>query len=282
MSTRFEPYGARICAEAISAVSRKSSICQKVAAAFKFARLVGVVALCLGLLTLAYADSAQSKHKPKKQELPPLPSGPTGPVPPIPLDAIAPVAPQVTYQDGLLTIIANNSTLGDILKAVRKQTAAEIDIPDAKERVVTHLGPAPAREVIAALLNGSRFNYVLLGAASDPNALARVVLVAKTTAVNAGSAQPQQFAQRPMNQPGMAPGETPRDDAAEMNSEDDTTEDAPPVQAEQPPPPAQSPDQPEAKTPQQLLQEMQQRQLQIQQQQQGQQPGNPPAPPPQQ
>jgi hypothetical protein len=270
--------GAKIYGEAIPAVFRESSIWRAtltLRTMRKLARLAGIAILCLGLLSLASADSVQSKRKQKKQELPPLPSGPTGPVPPIPLDAIAPVAPQVTYQDGLLTIIANNSTLGDILRAVRKQTSAEIEIPDAKERVVTHLGPAPAREVIAALLNGSRFNYVLLGSPLDPNALTRVVLVAKTGLVNGGS--PQQFAQ-PMNQAAVPTpqGETPRDDAAEMNSDDDTTEDAAPVQAEQPPPPQ---DQPEVKTPQQLLQEMQQRQLQMQQQQQG-QPGNPPGPPP--
>jgi len=273
--------------EAIPAVFHKNKIRRNVPdgnATFKLARLVGILVLSLSVLTLA-DDSAHSKHKAKKQELPPLPSGPTGPVPPIPLDTIAPVAPQVTYQDGLLTIVANNSTLGDILRAVRKQTSAEIDIPDAKERVVTHLGPGPAREIIAALLNGSRFNYVLLGSPVDTNALTRVVLVAKTGPAFTGSTQPLQSGQPAMNQAAMPlpQGEMPRDDAAEVNSDDDNTDDAAPVQAEQPSPP---PDQPEVKTPQQLLQEMQQRQLQMQQQQQQQQgqPGNPPVapPPPQQ
>src|ERR1700732_3566561 len=90
-------------------------------------------------------------------------------------------APQVSYQGGQLTISAQNSTLGDILKAVRAQTGATIDLPgNASERVVGHFGPAPARDVLTALLNGSHFNYVLLGSPTDPSALDRVILMAKS------------------------------------------------------------------------------------------------------
>jgi hypothetical protein len=252
--------------------------------AFKFARLAGIVVLCLSSLSLADAASGQPRHKAKKPALPPLPSGPTGPVPQIPLDSIAPVPPQVSYQDRQLTIVAPNSTLGDILRAVRKQTGAEIEIPDAKERVVTHLGPGPAREVIAELLNGSRFNYVLLGSPVDADALTRVVLVAKTgpdNAIAAGQpAQPGQPGTNPaarLVQPQDA-ADTNDADAAEENAEDNAEQT--PAEAEQAAPQG---DQPEVKTPQQLLQEMQQRQLQMQQQQQQQQgqpgPGIPPRPP---
>jgi hypothetical protein len=182
----------------------------------------------------------------------------------------------VSYQNGQLSIVAPNSTLGDILRAVRKQTAAEMDIPtNATERVVTHLGPGPARDVMAELLNGSRFNYVLLGSQSDANLLTRVVLVAKsgsdTPGPNAQLGQPE------VNQP---PNTTMPQDAANVQLEaeqQDAAEETPeenPDQAnevEQPPPP----EPPGIKTPQQLLQEMQQRQLQMQQQQP---PGQPPIP----
>ena len=139
-----------------------------------------LMALCLAAVTSGNAWAQQSQPtvhpKPKrlkkttkvqKPQLPPLPSGPTGPVQQVPLDSMAPVPPQVSYQNSQLTIIAPNSTLGDILRAVRKQTGAEIEIPHCDERVVTHLGPGPAREVMAELLNGSRFNYVLLGSPAD-------------------------------------------------------------------------------------------------------------------
>src|SRR5580692_10545783 len=153
-------------------------------AGLKFIGLLVASALCLPVAGRADTQTTQHPvHKVKKQAAlpPPLPSGPQGPVPQIPLDAIPAVAPQVSYQDGLLTIIAPNSTLGDILRGVRKHTSADIEVPaNASERVVTRLGPAPAREVMAELLNGSRFNYILLGSPEDANALVRVVLVAKT------------------------------------------------------------------------------------------------------
>ena len=145
----------------------------------KFVKSVGIGVLCLGL-TSAFAASEHGQRKPKKPALPPLPEGPTGPVPQIPLDSITPIAPQVSYQNGQLTIVAANSTLGDILRAVKKQTGADIEIPAATDRVVTHLGPGPARDVMAELLNGSRFNYVLLGSPEDASLLTRVVLVAKS------------------------------------------------------------------------------------------------------
>jgi hypothetical protein len=173
-------------------------------------------------------------------------------VPQIPLDAIPAVAPQVSYQDGLLTIVAPNSTLSDILRGVKKHTSADIEIPPtASERVVTRLGPGPAREVMAELLNGSRFNYVLLGSPEDANQLTRVVLVAKT----ADSAKPQEDADGNPGQPKgdqAAADNDPPDDAADDNPE--------PEQAEVPQPQEQQ--QPGARTPQQMLQEMQQRQMQ--------------------
>ena len=253
---------------------------------WKFAALVIAGVLCMGSLSAADAAS-HSQRKKKKAPLPPLPSGPQGPVPQIPLDSIPAVAPQVSYQGGQLTIVAPNSTLADILRAVRKQTAAEIEIPaNASERVVTHLGPAPAREVVAELLNGSRFNYVLLGSPTDASLLTRVVLVAKTGGdVPSGNAQAQQQLQQPGMNPvaNMAP--PPQDmgnaqpdatdaEVADENTDENTEQNAEADQQQQQVPP---PEQLGIKTPQQMLQEMQQRQLQMQQQQQ-QPPGQPPIP----
>ena len=224
--------------------------------------------------------AARNQRKPKKPVLPPpLPSGPQGPVPQIPLDSIPAVAPQVIYESGQLTILAPNSTLGDILRAVRKQTAADIEIPaNANERVVTSLGPGPAREVVAELLNGSRFNYVLLGSASDASRLTRVVLVAKTGPEPVGA--PLQAQDHSAGAPVMAGSPMPPPegvpDAQEAEAADDTptedTADQNAAEAEQQPPQEQPAG---VKTPQQLLQEMQQRQLQMQQQMPA---GSPPVP----
>ncbi|MGA9979325.1 MAG: hypothetical protein WBQ08_11930 [Candidatus Sulfotelmatobacter sp.] len=216
------------------------------------------------------ASTSKSHRRPaKKPLLPPLPSGPRGPVPQISLDSMQAVAPHVTYEGGQLTIVAPNSTLADILRAVRKLTGAEMDIPaNATERVVTNLGPGPAPGVVAELLNGSHFNYVLLGAPSDANTLTRVVLVAKggpdTTAPGVTA----------IANPGAPPIVAQAAADADADATDDSTDDSADQNgmeaAEQPAAPGDT----VVKTPQQLLQEMQQRQLQMQQQQQaGGQPG---------
>ena len=253
---------------------------------WKFTTAVGGLVLCIAvvcpeIVNAADAATSQTHKKTKKPvPLPPLPSGPTGPVQPIPLDSMAPVPPQVSYQNEQLTIVAPNSTLGDILRAVRKQTGAEIEVPSAPERVVTHLGPGPARDIMAELLNGSRFNYVLLGSPSNDALLTRVVLVAKTGPENVGPpsgtsmAEQQQLGMVQPNpgqpQPEMGP-ETNDADATDENS-DDANADQAAAEAEQPP---ANGEQPPVKTPQEMLQEMQQRQLMLQQQQP---PGQPPVP----
>jgi hypothetical protein len=251
--------------------------------------------LCARIPTFADATAPQrgtqvhrkSSKKKQAEPPPPLPSGPTGrPVQQMPLDAIATVPPQVTYENNQLTIVAPNSTLADILRAVRKQTGADIEVPAAPERVVTHLGPGPAREIVAELLNGSRFNYVLLGSPSDQSALTRVVLVAKSgpqevtpNPVAAGSAPPPNPAAG-QPEPEPAPEAEAEAEAADDNSNaDDNNADQQPAEAEQTQPAEQ---QNGVKTPQQMLQEMQQRQMQLQQQ--GVQPpvpgsGMPPHPP---
>ena len=81
----------------------------------------------------------------------------------------------------MLTIVAENSTLSDILRAVRTQTGAAVEIPpNATERVVTHLGPGAPRNVLASLLNGSHFNYVMLGSPTNPDKVDRVILTSKS------------------------------------------------------------------------------------------------------
>jgi hypothetical protein len=119
-------------------------------------------------------------HKTQKPlVLPPLPSGPLSQ---LPMDQIPSTPAKVSYEGGLLTISAQNSTLGEILRDVRKLTGASIEIPlgpGENERVVTHLGPGAPRDVLAGLLNGSSFNYVMLGSSSDPTAVSSVILTAK-------------------------------------------------------------------------------------------------------
>ena len=201
----------------------------------------------------------------------PQPAAPQPVAPPTP-EQRPPTPPQVAYSGGLLTITADNSTLGDILRAVHRQTGAAIDVPgNATERVVGRFGPGPARDVVASLLNGSHFNYVLVGSETDPRGLDRVVLISKPGSDQAPVEQArfQGRVQAPVPQPVDAGDAASDDDAAQdmiPDASEATDEQANQAQGEEPAQ-AQQPGQSAIKTPEQLLQELQQRQQQMQQQQ---------------
>jgi hypothetical protein len=173
--------------------------------------------------------------------------------------------------------------LGDILRDVHKLTGASIETPpNATERVVTRLGPGAPRDVLASLLNGSAFNYVMMGSSSNPTGLASIVLTAKPIAGAAPTAaNPYQPAQSiytapiPVPQASVAPVVaqpvvTEADDSANADEQDAADENADQIQTEgqqpdatgaaqqepqQPQPLPQQPGQPNAgpKTPEQIL-----------------------------
>jgi hypothetical protein len=81
----------------------------------------------------------------------------------------------VTFENGMLRIHAEKATLAQVLFEVQRQTRAEIAIPAGAEleQVVADLGPAPARDVLGALLNGSTYNFIFVG---EELSLQRVIL----------------------------------------------------------------------------------------------------------
>jgi hypothetical protein len=94
----------------------------------------------------------------------------------------APEHPPVIAWDGkLLTIDAENSSLADILLAIRSHTGASIEMPGStnRERIAIHLGPAPVREVISSLLYGTDFNYVIQSSEDDTTALGKVIITSR-------------------------------------------------------------------------------------------------------
>ena len=88
---------------------------------------------------------------------------------------------QVNYAKGQLSIWADKASLAEVLYEVHRRTGADIPIPAGAEQdqVVTSLGPGPAREVLASLLNGSRFNFIMVGSEGDPTQLRSVLLTVK-------------------------------------------------------------------------------------------------------
>ena len=85
---------------------------------------------------------------------------------------------EVTFNNGLLSIRANKATLSEVLFAVHQRTGADVAIASGaeQEKVVADFGPAPAAEVLANLLNGSKFNFLIVNSATDPRTLDRVIL----------------------------------------------------------------------------------------------------------
>jgi hypothetical protein len=194
-----------------------------------------------------HAHPHHKSHKVQKPlVLPPLPNGPLSQ---LPMDQIPPTPAKVSYQGGLLTISAQNSTLGEILRDVRKLTGASIEIPPgsgANERVIVSIGPGAPRDVLARLLNGSSFDYVMLGSSSDPAAVSSVMLMAKPsvpgetqTAANvyqndSAGTPPNNFARpQPFNpqivalrQPGQpAAGQAANADSDDKDDDSDNTDD---------------------------------------------------------
>jgi AMIN domain len=90
---------------------------------------------------------------------------PTPPMPPV----------TVTLMNGMLRIRTEKATLAQVLFEVQRQTQAEIAIPAGaeQEEVAVDLGPAPARDVLGSLLNGSPYNFIFVG---DELSLERVIL----------------------------------------------------------------------------------------------------------
>jgi hypothetical protein len=255
----------------------------------KFALLLLATSVCVpGLVPVARAQRGglrkSQKKQVKKDPVPALPAYTPTPLEPLPLDQTPAVAPQVSFQAGELSIVAHNSTLADVLRAVRKLTGAEMEVPpNANERVVADIGPGPARDVLAELLNGTHFNYVMVGSTTDPTAVQSVVLTPKSSAPETASVAPpnrpgipprlpRQYTP-PVAQQGI-PAEASTGEEAEDSAEDDAADTVDAAEEQpQPSPDQQNPGQQQTpKTPEQLLQELQRQQQQQQQQQSGQPP----------
>jgi hypothetical protein len=94
--------------------------------------------------------------------------------------------PRVSFEDGQLSINANNSSLSDILMAVRAVTGADVDLPGgvSGERVTAQLGPGPARRVLSDLLGWSNYDYIIQGSDTDPLAIHSVILMVRIKGTN--------------------------------------------------------------------------------------------------
>jgi hypothetical protein len=178
--------------------------------------------------------------------------GPPAPVPPTP-EQMPPSAPKITYQDGLLSVESTNSRLSDILNGIRSRTGIQFEgIQSAQDRVAGKFGPGPANEVLTSLLQGSRFDYVIIGALENPDIVQRVILT--PNAASGGAVAGSMPAQ-----PAIA--------AQQASGEEDESEETPVETQPQPVPVPQAsqviqPPPTGPRTAEQLVEEMKQKQLQ--------------------
>jgi hypothetical protein len=145
------------------------------------------------------------------------------------------VAPRVSYQQGMLTVVAENCTIADILSAIRTATGIRIESVGGPsgDRVAAKIGPARPREVLLSLLQGSRFDYVMLGSVSDPERIERVVLSPKLGTAPAPPPQAVAQQQEPVRDTDQ------ENDPVDLSQPDSEEAGAPPLRGDAPGPPGQ-------------------------------------------
>jgi hypothetical protein len=179
-------------------------------------------------------------------------------MPPVPATLMnsPPVKPNVTMQGGLLTIDAPNSALSDVLSGVQKATGAHVEGASPTERVAVRLGPGEPDQVIAALLRGTPYDYVILGSLGQKDVVTRVLLTQSSTSspapasapASAGSdTEPEQEPDvsspvAPGRRTGVSPHQPQMGNAQDVAPQPNTESEQPQAQPPQPQaqPPAQS------------------------------------------
>jgi hypothetical protein len=126
------------------------------------------------LASLAFSASlcAQSTHPPQAKPPASTPASTTLPAtptttpepPPVPLTPSQrpPQRPQVTYAGGALSVAADNASLNQILRQIASDTGITITGGVTEERVFGHYGPGDPAQVLAALLDGTGSNMILV------------------------------------------------------------------------------------------------------------------------
>lgn len=89
----------------------------------------------------------------------------------------------VSYTEGQLRIDAENVTLAAVLKLVAEKTGAVIEVPPGTgtERIFEHIGPGRPEDVLASLLNGSPFDFVIVGSPLGTHEPTQVLLSMRGT-----------------------------------------------------------------------------------------------------
>ena len=155
--------------------------------------------------------------------------------------AVAPTSPprvEVLFENGLLSIHSNKANLSEVLSEVHRRTGAEIAIPAGAEaeQVFTNLGPGAPKEVLASLLNGSHFNFIVVGSERDPNGIGRVVLTPKQGGAAEAVVYPCGTSQATVAQVVVEPATPPQESMSSAVTQEPEISDTPTQPMPEPPP----------------------------------------------
>ncbi len=100
---------------------------------------------------------------------------PVAPPPPLRPAEQPPNPATVDYNDGLLTVRAQNSSLVNILTQIQHLTGLVVDGLSQDHRIYGQYGPGSISTTLSALLDGSGYDFVIVGGASG-HAAARLIL----------------------------------------------------------------------------------------------------------
>jgi hypothetical protein len=147
--------------------------------------------------TQVLSDTTQTPTAPEAEigssaQLPP--SQETVSSAPVRTDTSTKTGAVVTYQNGQLTIDAENITLAAVLELVAKKTGAVIDVPPGSglDPIFEHVGPGQANDVLTQLLKGSQFNFVIVSSPQHRSEPEQVLLSLRQPEVPAGVQAPTQ------------------------------------------------------------------------------------------
>jgi hypothetical protein len=227
---------------------------------------LALLAILGGLAVMVFAPAGKAQDPNATQQSQTLVAPASGPETSLPGDQAPRTALSVTYYGEQLTIVADNSTLSDILEAVHARTGAEIDAPASAARkpmAAVRLGPGPARTVLASLLSWTNFDYIIQAPDANSQAIQRVLLVARRE-TRAGSTSSAMASARQSYVAAPQRVVEPRPSPAEIVEAQNPRQLAAPAEvapAEHPQAPAaleSSPAQPQSKgTTQEMIQDMQ-------------------------
>lgn len=89
----------------------------------------------------------------------------------------------VNYTQGQLTVVSQNASLGTVLKLISTKTGAVIDLaPELQnEPVVAQIGPSAVREVMTALLDSPKIDYIIMGSGNASGGMEKILVRTRQT-----------------------------------------------------------------------------------------------------